>query len=166
MSKVVFNIALVVSIVILAILAYLFIPALTPQSEDRVPFSVIDRGVRSNWTEQANFRIDTQADLENVWEAIHGNTSNIPQVDFEREFVVVAFLGTREKEGYGITVGEIRKTGDGYNVVLKEETPGDGCINMPAALTPYVIARVPRRDVAGPVPLESTIISTRTSCTL
>lgn len=166
MSKTVVNIAIVASIIILAIVAYIFLPALMTPPEDRVPFSIIDRGVRSDWIEQANFRIDTEKDFMNLWEALHGNATNIPEVDFDREFIIVAFLGVREKEGYGITVAEVRKTTNGYNVVFKEETPGDGCINTPAALTPYVIARVPRRDVAGPVPLESTVISVRTSCTL
>jgi len=166
MAKTVFNIALAVSVIILGIVAYIFLPALVTPPEDRIPFSIIDRGVRSDWVEQANFRIDTEKDFQNLWEAIHGNATSIPQVDFDREFIIVAFLGVREKEGYGITVAEVRKTSAGYTIVLKEETPGDGCINTPAALTPYVIARVPRRDVSGPVPLESTVISVRTSCTL
>jgi hypothetical protein len=85
-----------------------------------------------------------------LWIRIHARQSPIPPlptVDFTREMVVFASLGTRSSGGYSILLDSASEAGSGaIDVVVRSVSPGPRC-GVTAALTePVDIAKLPRRD--------------------
>jgi hypothetical protein len=84
---------------------------------------------------------------EAAWRAVWSNHTPVPAlpaIDFEREMVVVAALGSRRSGGYGILVDGATRTADGAEVSILKQVPGAGCGNTAAITTPVDIARLPR----------------------
>ncbi|HEX8213152.1 MAG TPA: protease complex subunit PrcB family protein [Longimicrobium sp.] len=90
-----------------------------------------------------------------AWEAIwrdvwrnHTPVPALPAIDFEREMVVVAALGSRRSGGYGILVEGATRTAEGVEVSILKQSPGSRCGNTAAITTPVDIARLRRVDGA------------------
>ncbi|HEX8675355.1 MAG TPA: protease complex subunit PrcB family protein [Longimicrobium sp.] len=88
-----------------------------------------------------------------AWEAIWGEIwrhhirlPELPVIDFEREMVVVAALGTRRSGGYDILVNGATRTADGVEVSILNRSPGIQCGNTGAITRPLDIARLRRVD--------------------
>jgi hypothetical protein len=79
----------------------------------------------------------------------HGVAPPIPTIDFSREMLVVAALGSRASGGYSIMIDGASAQGSDVVVTVRSISPGPKC-GVTAALTqPVDVARMPRRD--GPV---------------
>jgi hypothetical protein len=73
----------------------------------------------------------------------------VPDVDFSREVIVLAALGSHSTGGYGILVEGASATDTGTSIEIRSISPGSNCVTTQAFTQPVDIARVPRRD--GPV---------------
>ena len=70
-----------------------------------------------------------------------------PPVDFAREMVVFAAMGTRPSGGFGIEIGRAAPAGGAFEVVVTEHSPGTDC-STPAMITePAAAVQVPRSDL-------------------
>jgi len=69
----------------------------------------------------------------------------LPAVDFSREMLIVAGLGTRPSGGHSIIVESASREGESLQVVIRTETPV-GCVGIAALTAPVDVARVPRTD--------------------
>jgi hypothetical protein len=88
---------------------------------------------------------------EALWRRIHQRQSPLPPtpaVDFARQMVVAAALGTRPSGGYSIFVDSARGAGDGAVVVVRSVSPGARCGVTGALTEPVDVALVPRREGA------------------
>jgi hypothetical protein len=71
----------------------------------------------------------------------------VPQVDFKRQMVVAEFLGTREGDGYGVTVASAGKTEDGWlRIGFVRTEPNLACVSSSAATQPFVLVALERRS--------------------
>jgi hypothetical protein len=87
-----------------------------------------------------------------IWNQIYLRQSPVPplpQVDFSRDMIVVAALGTRSTGGYSILlVGASEAANNGVAVIVNSSSPGSKCIVTEAFTQPVDIARLPLRDGA------------------
>jgi hypothetical protein len=71
---------------------------------------------------------------------------DLPPVDFSREMVLAAFLGSQPNGGHGISVSAIQEEPEGLRVRLSLKRPRPGSIVSSASSAPFVIVAVPRTD--------------------
>lgn len=85
----------------------------------------------------------------NAWQQTFKGSSPmppVPDVDFTREVVVLAALGSHSTGGYAILIEGATATDAGTSVAIRSISPGAACGTTQAFTQPVDIARVPRRD--------------------
>jgi hypothetical protein len=84
-----------------------------------------------------------------AWTSLWVGTSPVPsrpQIDFTKDMIVLAALGSRSTGGYSITVDSARSMESGALVFIGTLSPGARCITTQAFTQPVDIARLPRID--------------------
>jgi hypothetical protein len=76
--------------------------------------------------------------------ASYGERPAVPDVDCEREMIVVAALGTRGTGGFGIYLDSASIAGNTLLVHVRRVEPGPNCGTTQALTEPVDLARVPR----------------------
>lgn len=71
----------------------------------------------------------------------------MPDVDFTREMIAIAALGSRPTSGYDIVIESATLVRAGIVIVVRTSEPPGGTI-LPVVTHPVDIARLPRRDEA------------------
>lgn len=100
--------------------------------------------------EPERFVVRDDATWQTVWTSIwRGFTPMppLPNVDFNKEMVIVATLGSRSTGGYGIVVDSALMTTNGLTVWVSTSSPGQTCFTTQAFTAPVDIARIQRIDV-------------------
>jgi len=85
-----------------------------------------------------------------LWGQIWQDHSPIPpvaDVDFSRDMLIVAGLGTRPSGGYAIQIDSVYRRPQNLEVVLRKISPDANCIVTGALTHPIDIARVPRTNL-------------------
>lgn len=99
--------------------------------------------------ERQRFVIDSDAGWAAYWSALtarHGASAPArPVVDFTTHQVVAVAMGARGTGGYVIEVARVADAPDARYVLVRETSPGDGCMVTMAETAPLHIVRVPRR---------------------
>jgi hypothetical protein len=87
------------------------------------------------------------ATWSDVWAKINLRGSPVPEpvVDFSRDMLVVAALGSRSTGGFSILVEGVGESGGRLNVSIHSTSPHN-CITTQAFTQPVDIARLPRSD--------------------
>lgn len=70
-----------------------------------------------------------------------------PEIDFEREMIILAALGRRPSLGYDILIRSATRDSAGIEVQLRRSNPGQGCPVSAAATEPVDLARIPASDL-------------------
>jgi len=70
-----------------------------------------------------------------------------PEIDFNREMVIVAALGRRPSLGYDILIRSATRDSGGIEVQLRRSKPGLGCPVGAAITEPIDLARIPASDL-------------------
>ena len=87
-----------------------------------------------------------------VWAQIYRGTSPVPpapSIDFSREMVIVAALGTRGSSGFDALIdGATEADAGGAAIAIRSTSPGAGCASLTVLTQPVDIAWMPRRDGA------------------
>jgi hypothetical protein len=90
--------------------------------------------------------ITSDRDWERAWLTARGRVDPLPArptVDFNRHFVIAAFMGRRPSSGFHIEITSLEKQGAVLNVnVTNYETPG----MLTVVTSPFTLIRVPRGD--------------------
>jgi hypothetical protein len=116
------------------------------KSDGSVQFSVILSGAYSR-SDSAHVDLVKDADSwRKTWLLARGGEDplpEIPTVDFRKENVIAAFMGTRNSSGYRIEITDLVQKGKILKVSIKKyETPG----MLPVVTHPYTLIRIPRGD--------------------
>jgi hypothetical protein len=67
----------------------------------------------------------------------------LPTIDFAREMIVVAALGSRPTAGYDIVIEGAARDSTGLEVAVRRTNPGAGCPVLAVVTQPVDLARVP-----------------------
>ena len=85
-----------------------------------------------------------------LWARIYATVDPIPplpEVDFTREMIVAAALGTRATGGYNVLLTQATEDANGIQIHVLETSPGANCFNTQALTQPIDLGRVDRREV-------------------
>lgn len=96
----------------------------------------------------ARLVVGDQSTWRAVWTEIYGRGSEVPplpDIDFSKEEILVAALGTRGSSGYSI-VFQTASANDsgGVDVIVQSGSPGSGCAALTVLTQPVDIARIPK----------------------
>lgn len=81
------------------------------------------------------------------WNQAHSNVMpqpSVPSIDFTRNMVVAATMGSRGSGGYSIRIDPVYAADDALYVVVEERSPGAGCVTTAAITAPAAAVRIPR----------------------
>lgn len=97
--------------------------------------------------EQARLVVKSQGEWEVVWRRMWSNHHPVPPappIDFDRELVLVAAMGSRATGGYAIRVTEAAALSDHVAVRVVETSPGGACVLTQAVTAPVDVVTLPR----------------------
>lgn len=77
----------------------------------------------------------------------HSPKPPLPRVDFSREMLVIASMGTRSSGGYSIAIDSVYVERDTVFFKIRERSPGPSCGTTAALTAPVGLARVERSDL-------------------
>jgi hypothetical protein len=117
-----------------------------------VRFESLARSEQSGLTEPQRSVIRTEQAWEAAWYGINVYRMPkppAPEVDFEREMVVLVALGERTSAGHAVEVVSVEREGGFLRVLARATAPAAGSDQAAVLTHPYHAVRVPRSD--GPV---------------
>lgn len=79
--------------------------------------------------------------------ANHSPTPPVPSIDFSREMLIVAAMGTRNTGGYSIKVESVSGSSTELVATVTATSPGRSCMTTQAFTAPVDIMRVPRSEL-------------------
>jgi len=100
----------------------------------------------SGYTDSVQLVVRDSATWRTAWQTIHRPfipPPPVPPVDFAREMVLVAALGTRSSEGYEIVFENVREDSGGIEVAVRVSEPARGCPVGATMTQPVDLARIP-----------------------
>jgi hypothetical protein len=101
----------------------------------------------SGFEQSARIVVEDAEEWAQVWSRLWNNQHPVPPlpaVDFSREVVVVAAMGTRPNGGYSIRVQAAAVHEGSLTVRVVETSPGSRCVTTQAITTPTDVVRVAR----------------------
>jgi hypothetical protein len=108
----------------------------------------------SGLQDSARLVIRTAEEWQSVWTAINRPfvpPAALPQVDFAREVVLIAALGTRGSAGYAVRIDSVRHAGSSVIVRVHRTQPVDGCPVGATMTQPVDLVRIPAPPPAVPI---------------
>ena len=102
----------------------------------------------TGYNEPGRLVVDDQVELDQAWSRLGVyQPGGSPPVDFGRELVVVAAMGSRSTGGYSIRVEEVRAYADHVTVHVVETSPSRSCITTQAFTAPAEAVKIPRTSL-------------------
>ncbi len=96
---------------------------------------------------RARYVVRDQGTWTNLWARVVSNLDPRPAppvIDFSRDMVVAAAMGTKSTGGYSIAIDSAFAAGDSIYVVVREVSPGPGCSITFALTEPFAARLLPR----------------------
>jgi hypothetical protein len=116
------------------------------EKAEALEFKTLAKNINSGVHEAKNVVIRTREEWVKLWEAIHLNTAEkpeLPEVDFESRMVIALFAGDKPTPGHDIAVLETLKVGKKkIQVAYKESKPGANCLYPQVLTQPYQIIEI------------------------
>lgn len=118
-----------------------------------LPFGTLDRGSDSEAllnrpvaivAEGGEDGVSAPREWADFWEAHAGPGSPVPAVDWEREMVLLGFVGVRDEAGDSVEIRRVLPVSDGALVEVGLRVPGDFCAPASMDHVPFHIAVAPR----------------------
>jgi hypothetical protein len=108
----------------------------------------VARGEASGITQERREAIRDEATWEAFWKVHAGSDAPPPDLDFQKEIVIVVHLGTRGSSGYAVSVTRVEDQVERSAVYYDESKPGPRCIVAQVLTQPHHIVKVRRTDNA------------------
>ncbi|TMP96884.1 MAG: protease complex subunit PrcB family protein [Verrucomicrobia bacterium] len=115
-----------------------------------LPVRSLAKGVFSGIRDARKEVLRKAGDWEKLWSqhsVSAGATEKIPAVDFDKEMVIAATLGTQRTGGYSIEVVGVEARGKTLRISIKKSAPPPGAITIQALTAPFHFVAVPKSDL-------------------
>lgn len=120
--------------------------------EKKLPMEIILDGTYSAIEEKREVLLTNNEDYQKLMTEVYKNLDQMPRipvVDFNKNSVIAAFIGTRSNGGYMVAIDSITE-GKSLTVNITETTPGPNCMVTEAITRPFSLVKIPKTD-AKPV---------------
>src|SRR5438105_2893263 len=107
-------------------------------------FEIIKEGVISGFTDEKLMVIDNNTDYQKIMSIVYYNLDQmpiIPEVDFTKNTLILAAIGTKKTGGYSISIDNIKSNGS-VAINVTEISPGKNCVLTELVISPYQIVKV------------------------
>ena len=122
----------------------------TPPAERLPEVAMVGYRHTSGFDTRQQFVVRDSATWATTWTKLlgsHNPKPPLPAVDFAREMIVVASMGTRSSGGYTIGIDSVFVARDTVFFRVRETSPGSRCGTTAALTSPVGLARVERTDL-------------------
>ncbi len=122
--------------------------AISAEVAEDISFTVIAEGVNATGvTARKNFAVYEEGEFERLWTMIYGEDApDMPDVDFDEEYVIGVFAGEKSTGGHRIAVDAITDENAVRNVAITIETPSRDCLVTETLTSPFQLVTVPFSD--------------------
>jgi hypothetical protein len=125
--------------------------ALRKTTESAVmPLTMLFESQQSGVQEMLRLVVRDQATWATVWAELEGSATNsapTPRIDFSKEIVLVATLGTKPTGGYTISLGPSYQTDQEVTAYVQKEVPGRKCGAAEMVTHPFSVASLTRTSL-------------------
>ena len=113
-----------------------------------ISFTVLAEGTNaSGVSERKNYAVYTEEDFARLWTMAYGtDTSAMPSIDFDSQYVIGVFAGEKSSGGYTIEVASITDASSIRTVSIALTRPGEDCTVSQALTSPFQLVSVPVSD--------------------
>ena len=121
----------------------------TPPAERPPEVAVVGYRHTTGYDTREQFVVRDSATWAATWTQLlgsHNPKPPLPAVDFSREMLVVASMGTRSSGGYTVGIDSVFMARDTVFFRVRETSPGSRCGTTAALTSPAGLARVERTD--------------------
>ena len=127
-----------------------------------IDFSVIDTGMHAAGVSSAkNYAAGGPEEFAKIWKMAHGDDGiPLPEVDFDKDYVIAVFAGQKPTGGYALEVSQVVDSKDTRTIAMTLTSPGKGCIVTQALTNPYQIITLP----ASTLTLKSVTVTKTVDC--
>jgi hypothetical protein len=108
------------------------------------------KGAFSGIQEARQEVVKDRAAWEKIWAQHNANTTRavpLPEVNFSKEMVVVATMGTKRTGGYSVEIVRAEPRGKKLRIGVQQTSPPPGAMTIQALTAPFHFVAVPRRDL-------------------
>lgn len=101
----------------------------------------------SGLPDSARLVVRTPAEWTSLWSRIvanYGPKPAVPDVDFTKEMLLVAAMGTRATGGFSIEIEAVDRDSTSITASVRTRSPGKTCGTTSALTAPVAIVRIPR----------------------
>lgn len=115
--------------------------------QEEIPVQSIVTEQNSGFVESDRRVIRDAIAWATVWARIYEKASSkpsLPAIDFSKEQVLVAALGSRPSTGYSIRITEASGSGNAIKVKFETQSPGPGCVVLTSITHPVTVAKMGR----------------------
>ena len=101
----------------------------------------------SGLPDSARLVVRTPAEWTTIWNRIvsnHGPKPPLPDIDFSKEMLLVAAMGTRNTGGFSIEIEAVDRDSKSITASVRTHSPGKTCGTTAALTAPVAIVRIPR----------------------
>jgi len=121
--------------------------ALSADAEEKIPFTVIAEGANAvDMSARKNYAVYDAEGFTRLWKMAQGEEGDVPEVDFERDYVIGVFAGEQATGGHEIEVESVTDGNAVRTVAITLSKPGNGCVTTQALTSPYQFVSVPFSD--------------------
>ncbi|MDF1673226.1 MAG: protease complex subunit PrcB family protein [Vicingaceae bacterium] len=120
---------------------------------EKVVFTPIElkSGNNGGFKTKTNLVISTQEEFLKIWNQAFANYMNketAPEVDFEKNIILLVALGEKTSGGYTIKVDNVIETKDNTVVNVLYTSPGKGCMTTESITYPFQIIQIEKPNKA------------------
>lgn len=140
-----------VPIVFLFLLTILLLTNSCTQEANESPqilsFETLASGQYSGLTEKTNQLINSQEELNSIWQKIYSiqiPAPSAPKIDFSQNSLILAARGEQKTSGYDIKIVDIRASTKSVEVSLEYSSPILNSILLPVLTQPFVLVKTPK----------------------
>ena len=115
-----------------------------------VPIRSLKKGAFSGIREVKQEVVKSADAWEKVWKQHNtaaGGSDKIPAVDFSKEMVIVATMGTKRTGGYTIEIVGVEPHDKTLRISLKKTSPPPDAMTIQALTAPFHFVAVPKSDL-------------------
>jgi len=105
----------------------------------------------SGYDQPLTLAIHDRVTWERTWNDINRRINPVPllpEVDFAKEMVLVAAIGSRPSSGFEVVFTGATEAGDVVTVDVESRSPGPTCVTLTVVTAPVDLARITRRNGA------------------